>query len=135
MFNHKLIKQEYYLLGEKMNYKNYIKVILKYFIYLFLYILIISILNYFEILNSKTIRIINYIVNLLLFFTSGYKIASLEQKKGYLNGFLISIIIILFFIIISLFISKLNFISLVYYLSLITSSIIGGIIGVTKKTK
>jgi putative membrane protein (TIGR04086 family) len=118
-----------------MNYRNYSKTILKHFLFMLIYALIISLLYFLKIFNYKTIRIINYIVNLLLFFTSGYKIASLEQKKGYLNGFLISIIIILFFIIISLFISKLNFISLVYYLSLITSSIIGGIIGVTKKTK
>lgn len=118
-----------------MNYKNYIKVISKYFIYIFIFILLISILYYFKIFNYKTTRIISYLINILLFSISGYKIASLEQRKGYLNGFIISIFIVLIFLILSIFISKLNFISLVYYLSLITSSIIGGIIGVTKKAK
>lgn len=118
-----------------MNYKNYIKTISKYFIYIFIYILIISILYYFKIFNYKTIRIINYIINILLFAFTGYKIAALEQKKGYLNGFLISLVLIILFLIPSIFISKLNFTTLVYYLSLITASVIGGIIGVTKKTK
>lgn len=118
-----------------MNYKNYIKTIIKYFIYITIYILIISVLYYFKIFSYKTIRKINYIINILLFSFSGYKIAALEQRKGYLNGFLISLIIIMLFLIPSIFISKLNFTTLVYYLSLITSSIVGGIIGVTKKAK
>lgn len=118
-----------------MNYKNYIKTISKYFIYIFIYTIIISILYYFKIFNYKTIRIINYIINILLFSFTGFKIAAYEQRKGYLNGFLISLIIVILFIIPSIFISKLNFTTLVYYLSLITSAIIGGIIGVTKKSK
>ena len=116
-----------------MNYKNYIKTILKYLVIILIYSIIISILYYTELINYKTLRIINYIINILLFSLTGYKIASLERKKGYLQGFLISIILILIFTIISLIISKINFSTLVYYLSLISSSITGGIIGVSKK--
>lgn len=116
-----------------MNYKNYIKIILKYFIYITIYILIISLLYYLEILNYKTIRIINYILNILFFTYNGYKIAALERKKGYLNGFLISLIIIIIFLIVSLITTKINFSTLVYYLSLISASITGGIIGVSNK--
>lgn len=116
-----------------MNYKNYIKTILKYFLIIFIYSIIISILYYTELINYKTLRIISYIVNLLLFGLTGYKIAALERKKGYLNGFLISLILILIFIIISLITSKINFSTLVYYLSLISSGVTGGIIGVSKK--
>lgn len=116
-----------------MDYKNYIKTILKYFLYILIYSIIISTLYYFEIFNFKTIRIINYIINLLLFAYTGYKIANIKKKKGYLNGFLISLIIILIFTIISLITSKITFSTLVYYISLISSSITGGIIGVSKK--
>ena len=116
-----------------MNYKNYIKTILKYLVIILIYSIIISILYYTELINYKTLRIINYIINILLFGLTGYKIASLERKKGYLQGFLISIILILIFTTISLIISKINFSTLVYYLSLISSSITGGIIGVSKK--
>ncbi len=69
----------------------------------------------------------------LLFGLTGYKRASLERKKGYLQGFIISLILILIFTIITLITSKITFSTLVYYLSLIFSSITGGIIGVSKK--
>ena len=116
-----------------MNYKNYIKTILKYFIIILIYSIIISIIYYTELINYKTLRIINYIINILLFVLTGYKIASLERKKGYLQGFIISLILILIFTIITLISSKFTFSTLVYYLSLISSSITGGIIGVSKK--
>ena len=92
-----------------------------------------TIISYTNILNYKTISIINFIVSLIIFFIVGYKISSLEGKKGYMNGFIISLILVILYTLITLIISKLSFSSLVYYLSLILSSIIGGIIGVTKK--
>ena len=113
--------------------KNYLKTILFYFTFLIIYLLFMNIIYYFEIFSFKTIRIVNYIFNIIMFFICGYKIASLEHKKGYLKGFIISLILIIIFSLISLIIHKLTFSSLVYYLSLITSSIIGGIFGVTKK--
>ncbi|MBQ7790297.1 MAG: TIGR04086 family membrane protein [Bacilli bacterium] len=113
--------------------RNYLKTIIFYFIALIIYLLFINLLYYFEILNFKFVRIINYIFNLIMFFIIGYKIASLERKKGYLKGFTISLIIIIIFVLITLITHKITFSSLVYYLSLITSSVIAGIIGVTKK--
>lgn len=70
---------------------------------------------------------------LLIFFLLGFRISSLERNKGYLKGFIISVSIIIPFTIITLIMSKMTFISLVYYLSLILMSITGGIIGVQKK--
>ncbi len=114
---------------------NYLKNISIFIIVLFIYLLLISIMGYFEILNYKTINIINYIVMIILFLLLGFKTAHTEQKKGYLNGFLVSLILIIIFLIISLIISKISFSNIVYYISLILSSIIGGIIGVKDKTK
>ena len=111
---------------------SYSKSYLMYLILLVIYILIISLIFYFELINYKTLSIINYIVNLILFFIVGFKSSSYEHKKGYLNGFLSSSILIVLFLIITLFISKFNTSNLVYYISLICSSIVGGIIGVSK---
>ncbi len=113
--------------------KNYIKTLLLFSSIFIIYLVIISIFYYFEIFSYKAINIINYIVMILLFFLLGYKIAILEGKKGYLNGFLISSILIILFAILSLIFSKLDFSSLVYYLSLILTSITAGIIGVRNK--
>ena len=103
-----------------------------YFILLIFYLLIISIFYYFELFNYKTVSIINYTINLLLFFLLGFKISHLEHKRGYLNGFLASIILIIVFSIITLISSNFGISNLVYYLSLILSSMLGGIFGVTK---
>ena len=111
---------------------NYLKVYILYFIILICYILIISLINYFELFSYSTINIIDYVCNMIMFFILGFKISHIERKKGYLNGFLISVILILLFVIISLIIDKITFASIVYYLSLILVSITGGIIGVTK---
>ena len=114
--------------------KNYLKCYSLYFILLFCYLIIMSIFYYFNIINYKTMNILNYLLNLVLFFILGYKISSLEKKRGYLHGFLISSLLVILFSIICLILSKFSFSSLVYYLSLIISSMIAGIIGVSKTT-
>lgn len=112
---------------------NYLKSISLFILIFIIYLFVISVFSYYEIIPFKTIGIINYIVILLLFFILGYKSASLEGKKGYLNGFLISLIIITVFLIITLIIDKIDFSKLVYFLTLIATSVVGGITGVTKK--
>ena len=114
---------------------NYLKSISLFLILFLIYLLIISLIYYLEILSYNTVSIINYIIILLLFFILGFKTSSLERSKGYLNGFIVSASICILFSLITLFISKYSFGALVYYLSLILSSVTGGIIGVTKNTK
>ena len=113
--------------------KNYLKTYSYYLIMILVYLIIMSIICYTGIINYKTISIINFIASLIMFFIIGYKISILEGKRGYLNGFFISVILVLFYMLISLILSKLSFSSLVYYLSLILSSMVGGILGVSKK--
>ena len=112
---------------------NYFKSISMFLIVFFVYLLLISIIGYFEIFNYKTINIINYIVMIVLFFLLGHKTAHMEQRKGYLNGFLVSLVLVIIFLVISLFTSKIGFSNIVYYMSLILSSVIGGIVGVKEK--
>lgn len=112
---------------------NYLKSISFFSILLLFYVIVISILYYFELFSYNTLNIINFIVIIILFFILGYKISNLERKKGYLNGFLVSSVLVILFSLISLIFFKLEFSSLVYYLSLIVSSIIGGIFGVSNK--
>lgn len=111
---------------------NYLKCIGLFFMILLVYLLIMSTLYYFEVFEYKTISIINYISIIVMFFLLGFKVSKLEKQKGYLNGFLISSMVVILFVLVSLILSKLSFSSLVYYLSVILSSIVGGIIGVSK---
>ena len=115
--------------------KDYLKITLLFILVLMIYLAIISIFRYYEVFNYKILNIVNYILLLILYFYSGMRISSIKKTKGYLNGFIIGIIITFIFAILSLILYRLNFSSLVYYLSLISSSILGGIIGVYIKKK
>ena len=112
---------------------NYLKSISLFLIIFFLYLLLISLISYFELLNYKVVGIINYVVIILLFFILGLKAANLEGRKGYLKGFLVSLILVLFFMLITLITDKIDFSKLIYFLTLIASSVTGGIIGVGNK--
>ncbi|MBR4178382.1 MAG: TIGR04086 family membrane protein [Bacilli bacterium] len=112
---------------------NYLKSYILFITIFLIYLIIISAIYYFELFSYKTISVINFVFMIILFFITGFKISSLERNKGYFKGFIISICIIILFILISLISSKITLSSLIYYLSLILSSITGGIIGVTKK--
>ena len=102
------------------------------FIMLLIYLIIISIFSYYEIFNYKTVNIINYAFMIILVFILGFKYSKKLNKKGYINGFISSSILVIFFVLLSLIISKVNITSLIYYLSLILSSITGGIISLIK---
>lgn len=114
---------------------NYLKSISLFLILFIVYLLIISLIYFLEVINYNTVSIINYIIILLLFFILGFKTSILERNKGYLNGFIVSSTLCIIFSLITLFISKYSFATLVYYLSLILSSITGGIIGIQKSAK
>ena len=57
---------------------------------------------------------------------------TIKRSKGYLNGFIIGIIMTLLFSLIIIITSKYSLSTLIYYLTLILSSITGGIVGVSK---
>lgn len=114
---------------------NYIKSAAEIVIILLAYTLITTIFYYFEIINPNTLNILNYIITLILFIYLGYKTAKRNKEKGYLSGLIISLIISILFILISIITKDFKISSLIYYITLIASSIIGGIIGVSKTEK
>ena len=114
---------------------NYLKTIGEFFIILLVFNLIMTIFSYFELLNQSIINIINFIFIILLFIFLGFRIARKTKLKGYLNGLIISFILSLIFIVFSLINNDFNLSSLLYYLILIASSVVGGIFGVNKEKK
>lgn len=109
---------------------NYLKVLGYYFIVLIIYLLFISIFYYFEILSFKVINVISYVFMMILQCLAGIKISKIERKRGYLNGFVIGLIVFIIFSVITLLMKQYTLASLIYYLTLILSSMVGGIIGV-----
>lgn len=95
--------------------------------------LIITILNYFNIMNNKTISIIKFVIPMLSIIISSYRLGKSSDKKGYLEGLKFGGIIILTFIILILLLDKLELKSIIYYGILLLTSIISSMIGINRK--
>lgn len=116
--------------------KKYIKPIIYYYTLLFLYLVIITVFNYFDILSYKAISIISFITIILLFMMTGFMSALKTYKKGYIigliiGGFNVLIFLLLIFILGEQF--KLNI--LIYFSILLLSSTVGGMFGINYKNK
>ena len=95
--------------------------------------ILLTIFNMFKLYTNKIIIII---VGSILMFISGLILGKKVEKNGYLNGILLSVITILFLLIISIiFRFKLNISTLIYYVILIISTVLGSVLGINKKAK
>ena len=119
----------------------YIKKILVYTkilgIFILLEVLFSFVMGLFNLLgmNSSLSKIILLIVNLIIFFIFGFTKGKITNKKGFIEGALTGLILILILFIISLifFHSNISWATLIYYLALIFISMIGSTIGKNKK--
>lgn len=116
-------------------YTKYLKALLYIFIPILIFNIILSIIYYFNIINSKTLSTLNTILVTISMFIGGIYIGNKSNKKGYLEGIKISLIavIILFIISYLAFDKGITIKSLIYYLLLIISSTLGSMIGINKK--
>ena len=116
---------------------NYLKKIYKPLIYTFSIIiistLIITALSYFNIINYKISIYLEIITGVIVFLIGGIKIGKLSNKKGYIEGLKFGLIILILMFIISLIFNLFKYKSLIYYLLLLISSIIGSMLGINKK--
>ena len=97
--------------------------------------LIISILNYFNLINQNIINITKLIIPIIIFFIFGIKIGKISKNKGYLEGIKYSTIFLIFFLIITFIFyrKEINFNLIILYSSIIISTMIGAIIGIQEK--
>jgi putative membrane protein, TIGR04086 family len=120
-----------------------IKKLLVYGKYIGLFILIelfISfILGLFNLIgvSSYITSLISFVINISLFFTLSFIKGKHTNKKGIICGLINGLILILtlFIITLILFIRHLSYTTLLYYLILLSSSVIGGILGKNTQTK
>ena len=117
---------------------NYLKKLGKSLIYVFSIMLvgifIITLLNYIGFLNGKIFSFFQILILIISLFVGGFITGKKSKKRGWLEGIkLSSIIIVLFFIIGYLAFESLPQLkTIIYYIIIITSSIIGSMIGITK---
>lgn len=119
-----------------MNYiKNFIKPLIYIFIIIIGGLLVLTPLNYFNIFNNTIITIIKIIIPIIAFFVGGLLIGKKSKQKGWLEGLKLSIFVIILFILINYigFNESFKLKSLIFYITLIISSILGSVIGINKK--
>ena len=95
--------------------------------------LIFTVFYYFNLLPNDISSIIMFIIPVFSIFISAFILGTNSIRKGYIEGIKLSIIIIMLFIIISFLFSSFKFSSIIYYLILILSSSLGGMLGINKK--
>ena len=119
-----------------MNYfKNFFKSIIYFIAISLILTLLVTIFSYFDIFNENIIKVLKLLSPIISIFIGGFTLGKKSSKNGYLEGIkiasFITIILLLFSIVFNIF----KFESLIYYLILFISSILGSIIGIQKKLK
>ena len=122
------------LMGEIMNYLKYLKFVGVFIIIELMITFIISLLNLVGV-NSGITSIILLILNISIFFSLSFINGKTSKQKGFLSGFIISILFISIMYLINglLFSFTLKISTIIYYIILIIISILGGSIGINKK--
>lgn len=95
--------------------------------------IIVTILNYFNILMGIPLKIIELLIPIISLFVGGYIIGKNSNNKGYIEGLKYSAIWILLFLVINLIIKNFTYLSLIYYFILIIIGIVSSIIGINRK--
>ncbi len=113
--------------------KKLLKSILTTLITFFSLSLIITILNYFNMLSYKIINIIKLLIPIVSAFIGGYKIGKNSEKKGWLEGIKFSLIISIFLLILTILLDKFKLEYLIYLSIVAISGTLGSIIGINKK--
>lgn len=101
---------------------------------LFVFSFIITILSYFNILNDKVTSVFKMLIPIISVLISGIFMGINSTKKGWLEGLKLGILIcILLFLFNLLGLNNFKINQLLFYGILIFTSIVGSIIGISKK--
>ena len=96
---------------------------------------IITIFNYFNIINGNILKIIFLFISIIGIFIGSYKIGKVSNQKGYIEGIKYGLIWVILFVIICLICKVFDWTSIIYYFILLFISILGSILGINNKIK
>lgn len=95
--------------------------------------IIITILNYFNILMGNVLKITELLIPIISIFIGSYILGKSSNNKGYIEGLKYGITWIILFLIINLISKNFTYLSLIYYLILIIIAIVSSIIGINRR--
>lgn len=101
---------------------------------LFICLLLLTTIYYFNLISPNTYKILKIIILLVNIFISGYILGKKANNKGYLEGLKLALIIIpIFFILTLLTTNGLEVKLILYYFIILFTSIFGSMFGISKK--
>lgn len=95
--------------------------------------IIITILNYFNVISGIPLKIICLLIPIISILVGGYKLGKLSNEKGYFEGIKYGIIWVILFLIVSIICKTLDWTSVIYYVILLFISVLGSILGINRK--
>ena len=102
--------------------------------FILILVFFLNILNYFDVLSNSIYKGFLVLFSMFSVVVGSYILGTKTDNKGYLNGLVYGLVIVILFIIISLFDGHdLNLSSFIYYLIIVITSTIGGSVGINKK--
>ena len=117
-----------------MTYKNCLKGLIIFLGIIIGISLINTILYYNDLLNSKTIEIIETITLILATIITSFYIGLKSKNKGYINGLITGIVIVVVSLILSLLLKeKITIIKVISYVLIILLSTTSSILGINRK--
>lgn len=98
-----------------------------------LLILFMTTLYYFNIIGDKLYSFSKLIILLSSIFINSFILGRNTNNKGYLEGIRYGFIFILILFILTIFLSDIRLKILIYYIIIMTTSILGSMVGISKK--
>ena len=98
---------------------NYLKSLLWCFGILIISSIIITIFNYFNVINGIVLKIIFLIIPIISIFIGSYRLGKLSNEKGYIEGIKYGLIWVILFAVICLICKVFDWTSIIYYFILL----------------
>ena len=115
--------------------KNYLKTFLYTIIPILTITLLLTISNYFGIINYSAFKVLEYITIFISIFIASFILGKNSKKKALIEGLKYSLIVVIFMLLLNLiaYSNPFNIKILIYYSMIIATSVVGSIIGINKK--
>lgn len=98
---------------------------------------VITLFNYFNIINDKIISIFKILIPIISTFIGGFYLGKKANNKGYLEGLKLGFLFSIFLLIFNFlaFNNSFKFKYLLFYLIIIISCVLGSMIGINRRLK
>ena len=100
-----------------------------------LFLGVITLLYYFNLIGNQTYQILKLVVLLCNIFVGGFIVGRNSSRLGYLEGIKFGCLLLFMVLIPTIIFSKFRIRLFIYYLTILGTSVLGGMVGISKKKK